>query len=98
MSVIEIIEFNTRPGTTPEILKQALDTLDHELTAIGGFLSRDLYRTAGAEDGWLLDYKWITLDAAQKSMSKVATTDAFTKLMSLVEFPDTMNMKYGTLA
>lgn len=98
MSVIEIIEFNTRPGTTPEILEQALDALDHELTSIGGFLSRDLYRAAGTENSWLLDYKWTTLAAAQNSMSKVATTDAFTNLMSLVDSPETMKMTYGTPA
>ncbi|MDH6197447.1 hypothetical protein M2272_004102 [Mycobacterium frederiksbergense] len=98
MSTIEIIEFNTRPGTTVETLRDALDNLDRELTAIGGFESRTLYRAAGTENGWLLDYRWVTLADAQASMSNVATTEAFITLMALVDAPESMKLTYGVPA
>ena len=44
----------------------------------------------------MLDYRWATLTEAQESMSKVATTDAFTQLMALVPEPQSMGMSYGT--
>ena len=69
--------------------------LDRELADIGGFQSRELYRAAGADNGWLLDYRWATLLEAQNSMTKVAHTDAFANLMTLVENPETMKMSYG---
>ena len=95
MSVIEIIEFSTRPGTNIQSLQHALNSLDQELASIGGFRSRDLYRTAGTENGWMLDYRWSTLADAQNSMNKVASTQAFTHLMELVEAPEKMRMTYG---
>ena len=60
MSVIEIIQFTTHPGTTSEALQQALGLLDRELENIGGFQNRTLYQDAAAENGWLLDggVKW----------------------------------------
>lgn len=96
MSVIEIIQFTTHPGTTAEALQEALGLLDRELGRIGGFQARTLYRDAGTEDGWLLEYRWATLIEAQESMSKVATTNAFTQLMALVSEPQSMSMSYGT--
>ena len=72
MTVIEIVEFTTHSSTTAENLKGALDALDRELAAVGGFQSRDLYRAAESDNGWLLDYRWATLLEAQDSMSKVA--------------------------
>ncbi|MDV8009650.1 hypothetical protein [Rhodococcus sp. IEGM 1318] len=95
MTVIEIVEFTTHPSTTAENLKRALDALDRELPDIGGFQSRELYRAAGTDNGWLLKYRWATLLEAQNSMSKVAHTDAFANLMALVENPETMKMSYG---
>lgn len=95
MSVIEIIQFTTRPGTTTEALQQALGQLDQELERIGGFQARTLYHDADSENGWLLDYRWETLAEAQESMGKVATTEAFTQLMALVADPQTMTMNYG---
>ena len=98
MSVIEVIQFTTRPGTTTEALQQALGQLDQELERIGGFHARTLYHDAGTENGWPLDYRWDTLTEAQESMGKVATTDAFTQLMTLVADPQAMTMSYGTPA
>lgn len=98
MAIIEIIDFTTTPGTTPEQLGHALSALDRELTALGGLLSRELYRTAGTEDGWLLEYRWETLAGTQGSMGKVADTDAFTSLIALVEAPETMRLTYGVPA
>lgn len=96
MSVTEIIRFTTHPGTTADALQQALGQLDRELERIGGFQDRTLYREAGSENGWLLDYRWETLTEAQESMGKVATTDAFAQVMALVADPQTMSMSYGT--
>ncbi|MFV0432869.1 MAG: hypothetical protein ACK5LO_02635 [Leucobacter sp.] len=96
MSVIEIIQFTTHPGTTTEALQRALEMLDRELEHIGGFQTRTLYQEAGTENGWLLDYRWATLTEAQESMSKVVTTDAFTQLMALVPEPQSMGISYGT--
>lgn len=98
MPVIEIIDFSTTPETTTESLQQALSTLDTELAKLGGMLSRELYRTAGTDNGWLLEYRWETLAGAQSSMGEVAETDAFTALMALVEAPETMRLSYGTPA
>jgi quinol monooxygenase YgiN len=95
VSVIEIIQFTTHPGTTAETLQQALGQLDQELARIGGFQDRTLYQDAGTENGWLLDYRWETLTEAQESMSKVAATDAFAQLMTLVADPQAMSMNYG---
>jgi len=75
-----------------------LDALDRELAAVGGFQSRELYRAAGTGNGWLLDYRWVTLLEAQDSMSKVAHTDAFANLMACVENPEMMKMSYGVPA
>ena len=55
MSVIEIIQFTTHPGTTSEALQQALGLLDRELENIGGFQNRTLYQDAAAENGGV---KW----------------------------------------
>ncbi|MGF7120665.1 hypothetical protein [Rhodococcus sp. AG1013] len=96
MSVIEIIEFTTHPNVERRDLEHALEALDHELRAIGGFQSRDLYRAADVDDGWILDYRWDTLTTAQTSMGMVAGTDAFTHLMTLINKPETMRMTYGT--
>ncbi len=95
MSVIEIIQFTTHRGTSADALERALGQLDRELDHIGGFQTRTLYRDAGTENGWLLDYRWATLAEAQESMSKVATTDAFMQLMALVSDPQSMRMSYG---
>lgn len=96
VSVIEIIPFTTRPGTTGQALQRALGQLDRELARIEGFQDRTLDRDAGTEIGWLLDYRWATLTEAQGSMGNVATTDAFTQLMTLVAAPRTMRMSYGS--
>ena len=98
MSVIEIIQFTTHPGTTSEALQQALGLLDRELENIGGFQNRTLYQDAAAENGWLLDYRWEPLPKAQESMSKVAATDAFAQVMALIADPQSMSMSYGTPA
>lgn len=98
MPIIETIEFTTTPDTTAAALESALRALDGELTTLGGFLSRDLYRVDGADNTWLLDYKWTTLDDAQSSMSRVASTATFGALMALVDSPETMRMVYGTPA
>ena len=95
MSVIEIIEFTTLPGTTAAELGHALDQLDHELHTVGGFRSRALFRAAGTDNGWILDYRWDHLAQAQNSMSKVAATQAFNHVMALIDAPQTMKMSYG---
>lgn len=98
MSVIETIEFSSHPGTSPEQLETALTALDQELRAIGGFRSRELFRIDGAEDSWLLDYRWESLSQAQNSMARVAETETFGALMALVASPETMRMVYATPA
>lgn len=98
MSVLEIIQFTTHPTVEHAALEAALSTLDRELAGIGGFESRTLYREAGTMDGWLLEYRWTTLPQAQESMEKVAATEAFMALMTLVSEPQAMRMLYGTRA
>lgn len=98
MSVIELIEFNTRPETTAENLEAALLALDGELTSLGGMVSRDLFRVDGAEHAWLLDYRWTSLETAQRSMGAVSENPVFGALMALVGAPETMKFTYGTRA
>lgn len=98
MSVIEMIEFTTRPGTTTERLETALLALDEELTNLGGLVSRELFSVDGAENAWLLDYRWASLENAQRSMGAVSESPVFGALMALVAAPETMKLTYGTRA
>lgn len=96
MSAIEIIEFVCQPGTTAQALQGALDALDAELIAVGGYESKELFSDADTENRWILAYRWSTVAAAKGSMTKVADTAAFKELMALVHAPETMKMSYGT--
>lgn len=98
MSVIEMIEFTTHPDTPPEGLEAALLALDEELANLGGLVSRELFRVDGSEHAWLLDYRWSSLETAQRSMGAVSGSPVFGALMALVAAPETMKLTYGTRA
>lgn len=98
MSVIEMIEFTTHPSTTTESLETTLLALDEELASLGGLESRELFRVDGAENAWLLDYRWASLETAQRSMGAVSESAVFGSLMALVASPETMKLTYGVPA
>ena len=95
MSVIEMIEFTTHPETTTASLETALLALDEELAHLGGLVSRELFRVDGAENAWLLDYRWASLETAQRSMAAVSESPSFGSLMTFVAAPETMKLTYG---
>lgn len=98
MSVIEMIAFTTLPDTTTESLETALLALDEELASLGGLVSRELFRVDGADNAWLLDYRWASLETARRSMGAVSESPVFGSLMTLVASPETMKLTYGVPA
>jgi len=91
--VLEIVEFRVRAGVSDQGINDALEGLVPDLRMIGGFVSQDVYGTS--DGGWVLLYRWKTLEDAQASTDRMMGRESFARLLELVEDPSAIRMTYA---
>jgi quinol monooxygenase YgiN len=89
--VIEIVVFKLQPGTSDESFLQAANALMPELTAMPGFIKRELGKDQDGTEQWVDIVYWETLEQAQQAAQQMM------QLPSAAPFMGMINVKSMTM-
>lgn len=88
---LELVRFQSRQDE--EAVAAAAAALLPELRALPGFREQRLWRDE--QGGWILSYRWDTLENARQSNARMAGSAALAALMRLVDDPSAIAFTYA---